>query len=136
MNFDQFDGYDSSLAKDLVQDQQRLLERRFVIKRWTGTSGGNLALGQQPVKTFVLIETPGQMKMMEGKDVPNGGGLYEEGDLEVTTQMPVFGADNKNKTNVDSMILDTQVYQMVGKPFPVPLAGGVTFTKSHWRRQE
>jgi hypothetical protein len=136
LNFDQYDGFDSSLSRDLVQDQQRLLERRFVIKRWAGTSGGNSALGQQPVKTFVLIETPGQMKMMTGKDVVNGGGLYEEGDLEVTTQMPVFGADNKNKTNVDSMIMDGQVYQMVGKPFPVPLAGGVTFNKSHWRRQE
>jgi hypothetical protein len=112
------------------------MERRFVLKRWIGTSGGNAALGQVPAKTFILIEMAAQMKLMTGKDVITNGGLYQEGDLQLTSQIPVFGADNKNKTNVDTLIADGQVYQMVGKPFPVPMAGGVTFTRSAWRRQE
>lgn len=112
------------------------MERRFVLKRITGTSGGNVALGQAPVKTFHLIEMAGQMKLMTYKDILNQGGVYEEGDIEVTTQIPVFGADNRNKTSLDTMLMDGQTYQMVGKPFPIPMAGGITFTRSRWRRQE
>ena len=133
--FGQFDGADSQLARDLVEDQQMLLETRGVIKRVTGTSGGNLAQGVQPTKTFFLIECPGQMRMMTGKDLISQGGLYMYGDLEWTSQIPIFGPDNRNKTITDFMIFEGRDYEQVGAPFRVPMAGGVTFTKSVWRRQ-
>ena len=138
MNEDQFSGVDSSLAQDLVQDQQRLLERRFVIKRLVGTSGvsaAQLAQGQTPVKSFLLIECAGQVKVLTGKDIVNMGGLYAEGDLSITTQMPVFGPNNRVGTQADDMTMDGHDYEMRGLQFPVPMAGGVTFTRSTWRHK-
>ena len=131
----QFEGTDSQLSRDLASDQASLLETRGIIVRKTGMSGGNLAQGVQPTKTYVLIECPGQMKMMDGKDIISGGGLYAYGDIQWTSQMPIFGPNNRTQTNTDFMIFDGKDYEQVGTPFPVPMAGGFTFYKTTWRRQ-
>jgi hypothetical protein len=134
MNQDQFLPEDSELSRSLVQDQQRLLEGRAVIKRWLAFSAGNTPDGVAKTRTNVLIETSIQYKTITGKDVLMQGTLYQIGDLEVSTEMPVFGPDNVAVTQADKMIFDGQDYTLVGKPYKVPMAGGSNCFRSTWRR--
>jgi hypothetical protein len=110
------------------------MERRVVLKRFSSFTGGNTEAGQAPTRNNVLIEMSCGFRLITGKDILLSNGLYAIGDSEITTEMPVFGADNRNVTQADKMLLDGQDYTMVGKPYPVPMGGGTTFYKSVWRR--
>jgi hypothetical protein len=138
MNYDQFTGEDTGLSRDLIQDSRRLVERRFVIKRVTAYSSqttAQQASGKIPTSTTILIEMSGKEKMMSGRDVLSGAGLYAEGDLEMHTQDPVFGPDDRNTTEADRMIRDGVNYIQIGFPNPVSYAGGRVKWISHWRRK-
>lgn len=132
---DQFTGNDSQGFRDLHQETDGVMGRRAIIKRFSATSGGNLAQGVAPTKSFILIETACQLKYMTFRDVAVQAGLYAVGDVQLKTRLPIFGADNKTKQNVDGMILDGVPFQQVGLPFPVPGGGGVMEYQSTWRKQ-
>ncbi len=131
---DQFTNQDGQSFASLTKETDRGMGRRFVLKRYQGETGGNKALGVAPTKTFIYIETSGQMRVMTGKDIISQGGLYALGDIQVKTRLPIFGANNKTNQQVDTMIYDGVQYQQVGVPFPVPGGGGVIEYQSTWRK--
>ncbi len=125
------------LARDLIQDSRRLVERRVIIVRvsaYTGTAATE-AGGKVPANTSIMIEMSGKEKFMSGRDLLSGGGIYTEGDLEFHSQDAVFSADNKNVTEADRMLRDLVTYTQVGFPYPVSMAGGRMKWISHWRRK-
>jgi hypothetical protein len=135
MNQDQFLAEDSRSTRDDVTDQQRTLERRVVIRRFKEYVGGDVIGGTSPQRVDYLIEASFQFRMMTGKDILSSGGIYALGDMEGTSQMPVFAADDRANHEPDFMTLDGHTYMIIGKPFPVPMAGGAVFYRSVWRRK-
>lgn len=135
MNQDQYLAEDSRSTRDDVTDQQRTLERRVVIRRFKEYIGGDVIGGTSPQRVDYLIEASAQMSLLTGKDILSSGGIYSLGDINITTQLPVFAADNRANHEADFMTLDGQTYMIVGKPFPVPMAGGAVFYRSVWRRK-
>lgn len=131
---DQFLGEDSQASRSLVEDQQRSFETRVVIKRVTAYTGSSQDKGIAQTRTNNLIEASASARLLTGKDIIVGGGLYALGDIELTTQIPVFGADTPNGTQADKIIMDGRDYTLKGNPYRVPMAGGVTFYKSVWRQ--
>ena len=131
---DQFIGEDSEASRSLVEDQQRAFETRVVLKRVTAYTGSSQDKGIAQTRSNVLIETSASMRLLTGRDIIVGGGLYALGDIEITTQIPVFGADTPNATQADKMMWSGREYTLRGMPYPVPMAGGVTFYKSVWRQ--
>jgi len=135
-----FLGEFSDESRSMVTAQQPLLERRIVLRRFASWTGGNVHAGTAPTRTNYLIDVPAQMKTVTGKDIILSNGLYAIGDVDITTQLPVFGPEKKKVgsnyvgSEADEMILDNAIYILVGRPYPVPMAGGVTFYKSVWRK--
>jgi len=131
---DQFTGNDAQSFSDLSTETDRGMGRRFVLKRYVSQSAGNPSLGVAPTKTFYFIEVAGQVRVMTGKDVLTQGGIYEVGDLQIKTRIPIFGAGSKTGQQVDSMIFDGVQYSQAGTPYPVPGGGGVVEYQSVWRK--
>jgi hypothetical protein len=131
---DQFEGGDANSFSGLTTETDRGMGRRVIIKRFASQTGGNTPLGVAPTKSFYLIETACNLKVMNGKDVLAAGGIYAYGDIQVRGRLPIFGANGKTGQNVDTMIFDGMQYQQVGIPFPVPGGGGVVEYQTVWRK--
>ena len=131
---DQFLGEDSQSSKSLAEDGRNAFDARVVIKRTTAYTGTSQDKGVAQSRTTNLIETGAGMRLMTGKDIIDGSGLYALGDIEVTTSLPVFGADTVNGIQADKLIWEGREYTMQGRPYRVPLAGGTSFCRSVWRQ--
>ena len=127
-------GEDSVNASELTKEQTRLLERRVVLLRFLAFTGTSQDKGKAPTRTQVPFECSGVIRLMTGKDILTNAGLYALGDIEFSSRSPMYDANNKLVTQADQMILDGVYHTMVGRVFPVFMAGGTTFYKAVFRR--
>ena len=133
---DQYLGEDGESSRSLVQDQQRSFNRLVVLKRFSSftPSAEGTAQGVAPTRNNVFIEASVSFKLVTGKDILISNGMYAIGDVETTSLIPIISADGRVGTEADKMLLDGQDYTIVGKPYPVPMAGGVMQYRAVWRR--
>ena len=133
---DQYLGEDGESSRSLVQDQQRSFNRLVVLKRFSSftPSAEGTAQGVAPTRNNVFIEASVSFKLVTGKDILISNGMYAIGDVETTSLIPIIAADGRVGTEADKMLLDGQDYTIVGKPYPVPMAGGVMQYRAVWRR--
>jgi hypothetical protein len=136
MNQEQYLGEDGESSRSLVQDQQRSFNRLVVLKRFSSftPSVEGTSAGVAPTRNYVYIEASVSFKLVTGKDILLSNGLYAIGDAETTSLLPIIAADGRTGAEADKMIIDGQDYTLVGKPWPVPMAGGVMQYRAVWRR--
>lgn len=136
MENNSFIGEDSSTFNNLILDNQDLYERSVIIKRWKNyiqASGTSSAQGVVPSTGYIYISTLVQLGMVTGRDILNTGGTLQYGDLMVLSYMPIFEAIKKFGLEADKLIVDAQTFELVGKVFRVPAAGGSWAFQSTWR---
>jgi hypothetical protein len=83
-----------------------------------------------------LFEVWVSVRLLTGKDIVLNAEIYSLGDLEVTSKTPVFAADGKLGLEADKLKLGGRIYTMRGKPYQVPIAGGIMHYRSVWRLAE
>jgi hypothetical protein len=133
---DQYLGEDGEVSWSLVQDQQRSFNRIVVLKRFSSftPSAEGTAAGVAPTRNYVYIEASVSFKLVTGKDILLSNGIYSIGDAETTSMLPIISADGRAGSEADKILIDGQDYTLIGKPWPVPMAGGVMQYRAVWRR--
>jgi hypothetical protein len=124
----QFDERDNAFIRDAINSVDGPYGEKVIIKKYTGVlDPGDPANGIQAQYQYVKIPTKVIVDAVTQRDILYSGGIYQVGDLRVTSPIKLNYIDTINQTGGpsqgDTLIYRGHEYRIVGKVDPETLVG-------------
>jgi hypothetical protein len=105
---------DKAYIKKLIDDGQPIGEY-VLIRRVTGKTVGNAAIGEQSTLIYKTKKTNAIIERMSPDEINSSAGIYQYGDLRIELLEELKFADEQSGDIGDRIIYQKQTYRIVGR---------------------
>lgn len=105
---------DKAYIKKLIDDGQPIGEY-VLIRRVSGKTVGNAAIGEQPTLIYKTKKTNAIIERMSPDEISSSAGIYQYGDLRIELLEELKFTDEQSGDIGDRIIYQKQTYRIVGR---------------------